>query len=150
MAGKKKEKEYELYKLWKSLPPVILGTSEQELIKKFGIDDPLHIELVQIKTQGEFAKKYGVSIDTTSDWNARMKKEGNDYMDMSRQWAMQLNKNVVMAHYNKIIRKFDPVSAELWYKIIDGWNEKKQIEHSGKMTLYDLAKMSDDEDELKK
>ena len=145
MADKKqKKKEYELYKLWKSLPAIILGTTEQDLIKKFGMDDPLQIELIQIKTQKGFAEKYGLDKNTPSEWNERMEKEGNEHLDETRKWAKKLNKNVVFALYNKIMRKPDPVSIELWSKLVDGWNEKKELKIEGKMTLAELVQQDED------
>lgn len=144
------EEIFDSYKQWRSLPALWKKMDNDELKKKFGIDDEETLSLLELRTQGDFAKKFGIAIETTSDWNHKIDDEGNEYEQEMLKWARKLSKNVMMAHYNKIIRKTDPVSVDLWYKRIDNWNEKKQIEHSGKMTLYDLAKMSDDEDEPKK
>lgn len=155
--GKKKRKKqetplrnpdiYEKYKLWKSLPTMWKGMKRGDLIEKFGIEDEDMLDLLECKTQGEFAKKYGLDISTTTDWNHRMNDEGIDYLSDIKKWANKLTKNVTLAHYNKLIRKFDPVSADIWYKVMADFNEKKQIEHSGKLSLADLARQLADEEE---
>jgi len=138
---------YDLYKFWKSLPAIWRGMKPEELEAKFSIDDPITVELLQIKTQSAFAIRFDIDIDTTTDWNKRMEDEGVDYLEEARKWANKLTKNVILAHYNKMIRKFDPVSGDIWYKTIAGFSEKKQIEHSGKLSLLDLAKEIDDEEQ---
>lgn len=142
---KPKEQEiYDLYKFWKSLPAMWRGMEPKDLEAKFSIDDPMTIELLQIKTQTQFAEKFGINIDTTTDWNKRMEDEGVDYLADARKWANKLTKNVILAHYNKMIRKFDPVSGDIWYKTIAGFSEKKEIAHSGKLSLLDLSKRIDE------
>lgn len=138
---------YELYKFWKSLPAMWRGMRPEDLEAKFSVDDPITVELLQIKTQSAFAEKFDLNIDTTTDWNKRMEDEGVDYLEETRKWANKLTKNVVLAHYNKMIRKFDPVSADIWYKTVSGFSEKKEIAHSGKLSLLDLAKELDDEEQ---
>lgn len=138
---------YEKYKLWKSLPTMWKGMDRGALTEKFGIEEESMLELLECKTQGQFADKYGVDITTTTDWNHRMEDEGIDYLEDIKKWANKLTKNVTLAHYNKLIRKFDPVSADIWYKVVSDFNEKKQIQHSGKLSLLDLAKELDDEEQ---
>ena len=71
---------YEKYKLWKSLPTLLKGSSKDELETKFGIDDEETIELLSIRWQGDFAKKYGMDITSLTKWNKRMEEEGVDYL----------------------------------------------------------------------
>lgn len=137
---------YEKYKIWRSLPTLWKGMKREELVEKFGIEDESMLELLECKTQGKFAEKHGITIETTTDWNHRMEKDGFDHLEEIRKWADKLTKNVTLAHYNKLIRKFDPVSADIWYKTIAGFSEKKLIQHSGKLSLLDLAKQIDDEE----
>lgn len=145
--GKHPPKEvFEAYKIWKSLPPIWRGLSEREITEKLGFEAGIFTELMQIKTQSEFAKKFDTTVETTSAWNKKLEVEGNEYLDEARKWAQSLTKNVIASHYNKILRKFDPISGELWYKVVDGWNEKKELELSGKLSLVDLSrKLADDE-----
>ena len=48
--GVYRKREYELYKAWKSLPPMLKGKPAVTL-QKFGIEDDELINLLQIKTQ---------------------------------------------------------------------------------------------------
>lgn len=158
VGGKKKKKKvvvqplrlkefYEIYKVWKTLPPMWKGMTAENLEKMYSVDDPYIVDLLQIKNQSQFAERFKMSIETLTDWNRRMDDEGIDYLDEIRKWADKLTKNVVMAHYNKLIRKFDPVSGDIWYKTISKFSEKKEIAHSGKLSLLDLAKELDDEEQ---
>lgn len=133
------------YKQWYALPFLWKKMEESELKSKFGIDDEEILHLLSFRNQGEFAKAHNINEKTCSEWNKRMINEGNEYQEEINKWARKLSKNVVMSHYNKLIRKFDPQSAEIWYKKIDNWNEKKQLELSGKLSLLDLAKQVADE-----
>lgn len=141
-----KRETYELYKAWRMLPKVWKGSTPEQLESSLGIDDPEMQELLGMRTQGEFAKRFNINMGTLSDWNARMEEEGLDHLDEIRKWSNKLTKNVVSAHYKKLVTRFDPVSCDIWYKTIAGFNEKKLVEHSGKLSLLDLAKELDDED----
>lgn len=138
---------YEKYKLWKSLPSMWKGMSRQMLQEKFGIEDEDMLEMLEMRWQNDFAKKFNLDITTLTKWNHRMEEDGIDHLEEVKKWANRLTKNVVLAHYNKAIRKFDPVSGDIWYKTIAGFSEKKQIQHSGKLSLLDLAKELDDEEQ---
>ena len=63
-----KEKEYRLYLIWKSLPSTFkkLGT---KYLKELNINDEILEELIDIKTQRDFARKYKLREKTLSDWN---------------------------------------------------------------------------------
>lgn len=139
--------KYEIYKAWKVIPFIFKMQSEKDLQTKFGIDDPQMLFLCTIKNQKQFAEKHDVAQETLCDWNKRMDAEGFDYLDFTRKWAEKLTGNVVMAHYNKLIKKFDPVSGDSWYKVVAGWNEKKQVEHTGKLSILELIEQGDDDDE---
>lgn len=141
------ETKYVLYQAWRSLPAMFKGIGEKELKDKFGIEDPEIIELAGLKTQGDFAARFGIGIETCSRWNNKMEADGFDHLAGARRWADKLTKNVVFAHYNKLIRKFDPMSGDSWYKVISGWNEKKEVEHTGKLSILELIEQGDDDDE---
>lgn len=136
---------FEVYKAWKGLPAIWRGMSPKKLAE-LGIEDPVIIELLSVKNQTQFAQKYNLDINTPGAWNKKLMEEGKDYLEETRKWARLFTKNVVAAHYRKVIKRFDPMSGELWYKVIEGFSDKKLVEHSGKMSLVDLAKqVADDE-----
>lgn len=138
---------YEKYKFWKSLPSMWKGMKREDLTEKFGIEDEDMLEMLEMRWQNDFAKKFNLDISTLTKWNHRMEEDGIDHLEEVKKWANRLTKNVTLAHYNKLVRKFDPVSADIWYKTVSGFSEKKQIQHSGKLSLLDLAKELDDEEQ---
>ncbi len=70
-----KAKEFETYLLWKSLPPHFRGLKISEL-KQYGFTDPLLSRIVKIKTQTEFARRFGIKdLGTLTDWNAKAEQQ---------------------------------------------------------------------------
>lgn len=139
----KKEKEFKLYVLWKSLPPLLRNELEKkpDLWKQTGFgENPIIEELLKIKTQGEFAIKFEVSPDTVSDWNKTIMHR--DLLGDYRQWAKMLTSNLLMAMYHKGIKYGDPHRIELWLKSIHGWTEKQQVEVEAGQSLADIIKNS--------
>lgn len=68
-----KEKEFQTYVLWKSLPAFFRGMQKKEL-QSYGFTDPLILKIVAIKNQTTFAKKFGIKdLGTLTDWNNRIK-----------------------------------------------------------------------------
>lgn len=135
---------FEVYKTWYSLPGIWKGLNEKKLVD-MGIVDQVMIELLRIRTQTEFCARFNVHKDTVTKWNKLIDELEIDPLDEARKWASRLTKNVVAAHYRKAVKRFDPMTGESWYKVISGWNEKKEIEHSGKLSLLDLSKKIADE-----
>lgn len=137
---------YALYKFWKSIPAMFKGLTADELNKRYGIEDPMMHDFSTMRTQGDFAKRFKIAEETLSDWNKRMDVDGFDFLAGARAWAEKLTKNVVVAHYSKIMRKFDPISADLWYKAISGFSEKREIKHTGKLSILELVEKANDPD----
>ncbi len=68
-----KEKEFQTYVLWKSLPAFFRGMQKKEL-QFYGFTDPLILKIVTIKNQTSFAKKFNIKdLGTLTDWNKRIK-----------------------------------------------------------------------------
>lgn len=135
-----KHDTFELYCLWKSLPaffkypPMDRKTktrpSPAEYMEMMGIEDERVIELVEIKTQTAFAEAFDVHRDQLTEWNKLVAKR--DSLEDIRAWAKSLTKNVSMALYNATIRGGLPQHYQLWYKVMEGYVEKQQVEHDYK------------------
>lgn len=124
-----KAKEFEIYCLWRALPPFWKGLTEHELSKKFYIDDPDLVELLQISTQEEFSQKYDVNRDTLSAWNKKIK-ERNVLGDIQL-WVAGVLKNVMASTYRSAMSK-DP-KAHNDRKLMmqfGGWIEKIGMSHN--------------------
>lgn len=120
-----KEREYRLFLLWCSMPVKMLKLGDSYL-KKFGIEDPDIKELVGIKYRIDFAKKFGVSIDTLTDWG--QKPVPAEYKDIDwRIWAKQLTRNVIGYLYEGIEREKDAARIKLWLQAVDNYVEETKV-----------------------
>jgi hypothetical protein len=73
--GAYKEKEFETYLLWKSLPAHFRGMKKKEL-HAAGFTDPLILKIIKIKNQTQFAKTFHIKdLGTLTDWNNKIKNE---------------------------------------------------------------------------
>ena len=111
-----KNQTYETYVLWKSLPSFLKGQPKVAL-EKFGIEEESLFELLSIKTQLNFSKKYKVDAGTLTDWNKRLEKDGL-IMDMNS-WARKLTPNVIFALYKNIIKNGRAHEVRAWFEIIE-------------------------------
>jgi transposase-like protein len=110
-------------------PPANKGGSRptpREFAENMGIEDEAVLELIEIKTQTEFAAKYGVDQKTLYNWKQKMQER--DVMADLRQWAKPLTRNVALSLYNKAIRGGLPDHYKLFFQIVNGWSEKIRID----------------------
>lgn len=118
--GPYKQQDFESYVLWKSLPSILRG-QPRTILEKQGIDDELALELLQIKTQKEFALKFRIKDEgTLTDWNKRIEKEG--LLKEINAWARKLTPNVVHSLYKNIIKNGKAQEVRAWYELIENNN----------------------------
>lgn len=139
----RKQREFDLYCIWKSLPPIIISPNKEtvdECLDRLRIDDPMIRELANIRTQGQFAEKYGVSQDVLPDWNKLIVKR--DTLADIRVWAKSLSKNVMMSMYQNAMSNDVKgyKDRENFLKVIEGWSEKLDLKHEVGDTLADLLR----------
>lgn len=112
-----RKQDFSSYVLWKSLPSFLKG-QPRVMLEKFGITDDTAIELLQIKTQGEFATKFGIKDEgTLTDWNKRIEKEG--LLTSINSWARNLTPNVVLALYKNVSKNGKAQEVKAWFEIIE-------------------------------
>lgn len=120
---------YDVYVIWQSLPATLRGTKVKYL-KDQGIADPDALALLEIRTQRDFARKYGVCEETLCDWNNRP-----DLMrrvNKARQeWAHKLTSNVYHALYRGILREGDASRVKFWAQLFEGYVERTRHEQTG-------------------
>ncbi|CAB4151831.1 hypothetical protein UFOVP594_35 [uncultured Caudovirales phage] len=143
---------YEMFRTWLELPSMFKGKNETDLIEKVGIDDVMILELLQHRTQNDFAAFYDVDIGTLSVWKRKMRADGYDPMFGIRKWSQTLMKNIVTATYNSGMSKDPKANADRkLFMQLTGWVEKSAVEHQAPQTLMDLLKQKiDDDDRLAK
>lgn len=126
MILEKNEELFNLYALWKSLPiPILSQMSPDQVRNQFGIDDDMTLALTEIKSQQMFSQKYGVHMNTLTDWNKKIRQR--DPLYEAKGWAKHLAKNMVIAMYNHALRKGNPAMVKLFFQIVNGWEESSKV-----------------------
>ena len=83
----------------------------------------------ELKTQGDFSKKFEVSETTLSEWKAR---DGfwDDVAKQRRLFFKDKTSNVVASIYRAALES-SPADRKLWLQYIEEWSEKQELEHKG-------------------
>jgi hypothetical protein len=117
-SGVYKTQDFESYAMWKALPSFLRGQPRQ-VLEKFGIDEEISISLLEIKTQAEFARRFGIKDPATlTDWNKRLEKEGS--ILRIHEWARKLTPNVIFALYRNASKSGKASEVKTWVEIIEG------------------------------
>lgn len=119
--GNKMERTREAFKAWLLLPRTFLGASEQ-VLRALGIIEPDAVELCGIRSQSEFASKFGIAEPTLSRWKRDLERDGSDLKDFGFQ-MQRLTKNVLGALYRKAMADADAPRVKLWLQVVEGWSE---------------------------
>lgn len=124
----KNKMKFELYRIWKSLPVIMLNKMRREdYLTTLGIDDPVIMELAQIKSQVEFASIHDMEPATLTAWNKKILEL--DPLIEAKNWARPLVKNMLMALYMHAIKKGDAQLIKLYLQVVNDFNEKSTVEH---------------------
>lgn len=102
-----KEKEFETYVLWKSLPAHFRGM-KKELLQSYGFTDPLVIKIAMLKNQTAFAKKFGIKdLGTLTDWNNKIEKNKLNTHTPQTAFEKQIETidNLVSTNPDKLLEK---------------------------------------------
>jgi hypothetical protein len=117
--GVYRKQDFTAYVTWKSLPTFLRGQPEA-VLRKMGIDDELAIELLQLKTQKDFAAKYEVKdLGTLTDWNKRI--ENDSLLEHTNTWARKLTPNVVLALYKNATKNGKAKEVKTWFELIENY-----------------------------
>ena len=112
-----RQREYQTYLLWKSLPTYLRGKPEP-ILRKAGIDDEEILELLQIKTQTAFAERFAIKdLGTLTDWNKRIEHEGlllGIYI-----WTRRLSPNVIFALYQRASTQGRAQDVKAWFELVE-------------------------------
>lgn len=145
VAATKRPREFELYCIWKSLPPMMLAPvsgTVNDVIEKLRIEDPTILELIKLRTQEDFAKYFDINKNTLVDWNRLVAKR--DTLVDIRKWAKTLTKNVLFSMYNNAMSKGGTSfkDRENYLKVIEQWSDKLDVKHDVGDTLADILRAS--------
>ena len=115
--GVYRKQEFDSYMIWKSLPSILKG-QPKIVLEKMGIQEDVTLELLEIKTQTEFAKRFGIKdLGTLTDWNKKIEKDG--LITSIHSWARGLTPNVVMALYKNVTKNGKAQEVRAWFELIE-------------------------------
>jgi len=140
-----REKEYGVFIHWKSLPTLFRGDNiaQVEAAKKMGFSD-FDIELMQIKTQREFCKRFALNENTVSDWN-QLEETDTKVRNRVMEWAKGKFPNVAGAHYKQLITGGQAALFDSWYRVFEGIKEEKPqgapVQINIALQVFNLLKM---------
>ncbi len=100
-----------------------------EILEQHGHDDPLLKELEGIKTQTQFAQRFGIKdLGTLTDWNRKIDWEAarNRYLGQIVMRYKEYTVQVLEALRMKAIGKKSGASssAKLWLQFVEGWDPR--------------------------
>jgi hypothetical protein len=115
--GVYKTQDFESYAMWKALPTFLRGQPRQ-VLEKFGVDEEIALSLLEIRTQTEFAKRFGIKdLATLTDWNKLLEREG--LIPRIHEWARKLTPNVIFALYRNASKHGRAAEVKAWLEIVE-------------------------------
>ena len=110
-AGVYKQKEFDDFVLWLSLPGLLKGKSA-EYLGMMGINDDEAIPLLEIKNLTDFAAKYDIEPATLTTWKKKAKEL--NLIDQARDFYKGLSNNVFHAFYIATLKHGDAARFREW------------------------------------
>ena len=96
----------------------------RELAVSIGIEDEWVLDLVELKTQKNFAEQFGIAEQTLGRWNRVL--AANPDLNSIQEWARPLSNNVLLMLYMQLMQgNAQPAHFKLWFQVVNGWSEKK-------------------------
>lgn len=116
-----KEREYEQYLIWRSLPRDI----DRNLYEQLGVTDEIILQLSAIPNQKTLAQHLKVSEKTITDWNKRPVPEQYKELDW-RYWAKQATPSVMSALLRNVRKHGDAARVTAWMTHVEGYEPKSR------------------------
>jgi len=98
-------KTFDLFCMWKIMPPMFKGLTDDELENKYFVSDEEMQRLAKIKTMLQFAEVYGIDNHTCTRWNKIYM--NSDVILYAREFAKRVTNSVVASTYRSAMAK-DP------------------------------------------
>lgn len=136
-----KGQEYRLFLIWQSLPVTLRGISVEDAESR-GVKDPELVELIQCRSMGDFAERFGISRDTLTDWKKQPVPEELQQIDW-RYWAREFTPEVVHHLLEGIREKKKADAIKLWFQAVDGFVEETAVNNKATDALDAVAELID-------
>lgn len=114
---------FDAYVAWRSIPAIMRSGNAGRMGEDMVADDARFEELLVIKNQSEFAKKYDVENSTLTNWNKLIEKK--EVMSEVRKWGQKFTKNVLFALYRDVLENGNAEGVKLWLQVVEGWSYSK-------------------------
>jgi len=116
LAGVYKEKEFNDFVEWLSLPSMLKGRST-DYLEQIGVTDERAVELLQFKTMTAFAEKYKLEPSTLSEWKQKARSLG--LLEITKDFFRGMTNNVYQAFYFETLKNGDAARVRLWEEIFN-------------------------------
>lgn len=136
-----KDQEYRLFITWRTLPVTLRGISSEDAELR-GIKDPELLELIQLKTHGDFSKRFQISMNTLTEWKNQPVPDEFKTIDW-RYWAREFTSEVIHHLLESIRDKKKADSIKLWLQTVDGFVEETSVNTKANDALDEVAKLID-------
>lgn len=136
-----KGQEYRLFLIWRSLPVTLRGISSEQAEER-GVKDPEIMELIQLKTQGDFADRFQISMNTLTEWKRQPVPDEYLMIDW-RYWAREFTPEVVHHLLEGIREKKKADAIKLWFQTVDGFIEETAVTNKADAALEAVNELID-------
>lgn len=145
MALPQKLGAFKTYLAWKTLPDILKGQPE-EALRRAGIEGVMDLDLLSIKTQGEFATRFKVTERTLNKWNKRIFEtgDGEEYLESIQGWMKKLTQNVMFSFYQQTMRKADASQIETWMQYAHNKGKKIDLDQGAKPFILRIETVGND------
>jgi hypothetical protein len=109
--------------------PVRKKADYKKFVKFYALPTFYRQDEFGIKTEQEFAKKYGLCQDTLTDWKKRTE-FNKDLDDQLMKWGSDKTPDVIAALFRTILADGKAAEVKLWLQFMKGWKEGMTIEQT--------------------
>ena len=93
-----------------------------EFVRFYVLPSVFRQEEYEIRTEGEFAKKFNLNKDTLTSWKQRDVFQ-KDVDKQIRKWGSDKTPDVIAALYRTILQDGKAAEVKLWLQFIKNWKE---------------------------
>ena len=123
-----REKEFEAFVWWRSIPAILRRTLPEKLNELgFDTEDAIFMKLLSIKSRTAFAREFEVSIETLTDWSVTTRFKNEVQGLIERYNVLPFEKDMAFHFTQAAIRDADAPRVKLWYQIFKQWQEKSTV-----------------------
>ena len=121
-----RNKIFEIYTIWKSLPPLVRREGVKAIDRLGFEDEDLTHKLLLIQTQKDFAKEFKVAENTLTSWNEKLEADDSLY-EARKKWVKKLMSNILAAVTKAALEEGDVSRVKFLAQYTGEYVEKSEI-----------------------